>query len=138
MLSIGDLSRHTGVKVPTIRYYEQMGLLPAAERSEGNQRRYDVDDRQRLSFIKHARDLGFRIEAVRDLLALNDEPDHSCANAHDIATMQLRIVREKIERLKVLEHELGRISAITHKGDQIRDCSLIRALADHSLCNCDH
>ncbi|HEX2146766.1 MAG TPA: MerR family transcriptional regulator, partial [Pseudorhizobium sp.] len=59
MYSIGDLSRRTGVKVPTIRYYEQMGLITAAHRSEGNQRRYEKTDLERLAFIRHARDLGF-------------------------------------------------------------------------------
>ena len=65
MLTIGELSRATGVKIPTIRYYEQMGLMAAAERSEGNQRRYESQDRERLSFIKHARDLGFTIGTKR-------------------------------------------------------------------------
>ena len=58
MLTIGDLSKATGVKVPTIRYYEQMGLIYPAERSEGNQRRYSSEERERLAFIRHARDLG--------------------------------------------------------------------------------
>ena len=71
MLTIGELSRATGVKIPTIRYYEQMGLMAVAERSGGNQRRYESHDRERLSFIKHARDLGFTIEAIRELLELS-------------------------------------------------------------------
>ena len=58
MYSIGELSRRTGVKVPTIRYYEQMGLMPEGERTQGNQRRYRRDELERLAFIRHARDLG--------------------------------------------------------------------------------
>ena len=65
MFSIGDLSRRTGVKVPTIRYYEQMGLVAAPERSEGNQRRYSRHELERLAFIRHARDLGFAVEDIR-------------------------------------------------------------------------
>lgn len=57
MYSIGELSRRTGVKVPTIRYYEQIGLLPEAERSSGNQRLYSRKAMERLAFIRHARDL---------------------------------------------------------------------------------
>ena len=57
MFSIGELSKRTKVKVPTIRYYEEMGLLSEPERTEGNQRRYDVAGLERLSFVKHARDL---------------------------------------------------------------------------------
>ena len=79
MLTIGELSRRTGVKIPTIRYYEQMGLMAAAERSEGNQRRYGAEERDRLSFIRHARDLGLTIEAIRELIELSAHPDRPCA-----------------------------------------------------------
>ena len=65
MFSIGSLSKQTGVKVPTIRYYEQIGLIDPAERTEGNQRRYRKEALQRLGFIKHARELGFSIETIR-------------------------------------------------------------------------
>ncbi len=75
MFSIGELSKRTKVKVPTIRYYEEMGLLAAPERTEGNQRRYDMAGLERLSFIKHSRDLGFSIEAISDLIELQGHPD---------------------------------------------------------------
>src|SRR5690606_8356649 len=68
-LSIGDLARRTGVKVPTIRYYEQIGLLPSPPRTAGGQRRYGEDELKRLDFIRHARDLAFDIEDIRQLLA---------------------------------------------------------------------
>lgn len=133
MWSIGNLSRQTGVKIPTIRYYEQKGLLPAAERSDGNQRRYGRRDGERLSFIKHARDLGFPVDEIRDLIALNEAPDRPCSNAHGIATRQLDIVRDKIGKLRVLEQELQRISATDHNGHRVADCSVIRALANHGI-----
>ena len=72
MFSIGELSKRTKVKVPTIRYYEEMGLLAEAERTRGNQRRYDKAGLERLSFIRHARDLGFSIEAISSLIELQD------------------------------------------------------------------
>src|SRR5690606_19319444 len=106
MLTIGELSRVTGVKVPTIRYYEQMGLMTAAERSEGNQRRYEQGDRDRLSFIRHARDLGFTIEAIRELLDLSAHPERPCVDADEIAIRQLETVRNKIAKLSQLEKEL--------------------------------
>lgn len=137
MLTIGDLSRDTGVKVPTIRYYEQMGLMVEAERSEGNQRRYETRDRKRLSFIKHARDLGFTIEAIRELLALNAHPDSLCADAHHIANRQLQQVRDKIGKLRLLEKELNRITTRCD-GDHIKDCYVIESLANHDLCRSDH
>ena len=137
MLSIGDLARDTGVKVPTIRYYEQMGLMAAAGRSDGNQRRYEPSDRERLAFIKHARGLGFSIDEIRELLDLNAQPDQPCAHADEIAERQLAAVREKIAKLRLLEDELARIVNHPH-GDQVRDCYVIRSLANHALCEHDH
>ena len=73
MFSIGALSKATGVKVPTIRYYEEIGLLPPAGRNAGNQRRYGQDGLEALGFIKHARDLGFALEDIKVLMALDGE-----------------------------------------------------------------
>ena len=137
MLAIGELSRLTGVKVPTIRYYEQMGLMSAAGRSEGNQRRYEPTDRDRLAFIKHARDLGFTIDAIRELLDLSAHPERPCAQADEIANRQLRSVQDKMARLKVLEDELRRMTERPH-GDHVRDCYVIQSLADHALCQHEH
>jgi len=137
MLSIGDLSRHTGVKIPTIRYYEQMGLIAEAERTAGNQRRYSEAELERLSFIKHARDLGLTIESIRDLTELSAHPEKPCADAHIIAKEHLASVRARIAKLKRLEKELKRIDAGCETGD-IDHCSVIQALADHSLCKEEH
>src|SRR5690606_39421535 len=133
MLAIGVLSRHSGVKVATIRYYEQMGLLLAADRTEGNQRRYETAHRDRLAFIKHARDLGFTIEAIRELLDLSGHPEQPCADADQIAIRQLQSVREKIAKLQTLETELGRIATCCH-GDHIKDCYVLQSLANHDMC----
>lgn len=137
MLSIGALSRQTGVKVPTIRYYEQMGLMAAVGRSQGNQRRYEPGDRDRLAFIKHARDLGFTIDAIRELLELSAQPERPCAQADDIAVRQLQNVRDKIARLRLLEEELQRITAQPHR-DHVGNCYVIQSLADHALCRNEH
>lgn len=137
MYSIGDLSKRTGVKVPTIRYYEQMSLLRAAERSEGNQRRYEKSDLERLAFIRHARDLGLSLDAIKELIALSQHREMPCAGADRIAADHLANVREKIVQLKKLEHELERI--VSHcDGHSIEDCYVIRALSDHRLCEHEH
>lgn len=137
MLSIGDLSRRTGVKIPTIRYYEQMGLLEAAERSDGNQRRYTAQERERLSFIKHARDLGLTIDSIRSLIDLSAHPDTPCDQADRIAAEQLASVRDRIAKLRKLEQELERISTQC-SAHTVKDCYVIRALADHGLCEGEH
>lgn len=137
MYSIGDLSGRTGVKVTTVRYYEQMGLLRAADRSEGNQRRYEKSDLERLAFVRHARDLGLTIDAIRELIALSQHREMPCDGADRIAADHLATVREKIAKLKKLEHELERI--VSHcDGHSIEDCYVIRALSNHDLCEHEH
>ena len=137
MLPIGKLSEATGVKVPTIRYYEQIGLLPEPERSAGNQRLYTKRAQERLAFIRHSRDLGFPLEAIRELLSLSGAPDHSCAAADDIARRQLRAVNARIARLTALQTELERMVAQCASGT-IADCRVIEVLGNHDLCGHDH
>jgi len=134
MYSIGQLSQRTGVKVPTIRYYEEMGLLAAPDRTAGNQRRYDAAGLERLSFIKHARDLGFSIGAISSLIELQDHPDRSCQAATEIAAAQLGDVRAKIKRLRALEKELLRISEGCDGHGVSQDCYVLAALAEHKRC----
>lgn len=138
MFSIGELSKRTKVKVPTIRYYEEMGLLAEAERTAGNQRRYDKDGLERLSFIRHARELGFSIEAILSLIELQDHPDRSCEAANSIATSQLVSVRAKIKQLKALEKELVRISKGCDGSGVSEDCYVLASLSDHGLCDREH
>lgn len=138
VMTIGALSGRTGVKIETIRYYEQAGLLPAPERSEGNQRRYGKAHLERLAFIKHGRDLGFSIEAIRALLTLTDRPTMPCDEAHAIASQHLADVKSKIVRLRSLQGELERILSVCNGGHQVADCQIIEALADHNRCEHQH
>jgi DNA-binding transcriptional MerR regulator len=137
MFTIGKLGDAAGVKVPTIRYYEQISLLPAPERSGGNQRLYTRATLDRLTFIRHARELGFPLDAIRDLLSLSDKPDQSCAAADAIARSQLHAVRARIARLKALELELERMVEQCAHG-AISDCRVIEVLGDHGKCSHDH
>ena len=136
MFSIGQLSKCTGVKIPTIRYYEQMGLIDAPERSEGNQRRYTKEGLNRLSFIRHSRDLGFSMEDIKGLLELSQHPEKPCNDAHRIAVQHLQDVQERIAKLRRLERELKRISKC--ESGYIADCAVIETLADHGLCESEH
>ena len=138
MFSIGALSKATGVKVPTIRYYEEMGLIDAPARTAGNQRRYGHSELERLGFIKHARDLGFSIEAIQSLIVLQDHPDRSCAEANAIAAEQLIDVHHKIAQLQRLALELERISEGCTGGGTSGDCYVLASLANHSHCINEH
>ncbi len=133
MLSIGEASRTCGVKVPTIRYYEQIGLLPAAPRTEGNRRRFDAGDLRRLAFIRHARALGFEIDAIRTLLTLQDNPHQSCGTADAIARARLAEVEQRIDSLIALKAELDLMVESCRHG-KVADCRVIEVLADHGQC----
>jgi DNA-binding transcriptional MerR regulator len=130
---IGEAARQSGVKVPTIRFYEQIGLLPAPPRSEGNRRQYDGNDLRRLTFIRHARELGFEINAIRTLLVLQDQPGQSCAAADEIARARLADVQQRIASLTALKAELKRMVASCAHGT-VDQCRVIEILADHGKC----
>lgn len=132
-LPIGTLSRETGVKVPTIRYYEEVGLLPAPDRAENNRRTYGPEAVRRLRFIRHARELGFEVEAIRQLLSLGSEPHQSCEEADRIARAHLADIEFKIARLTALRAEVQHMVRQCAHGE-IRDCRVIEVLGDHSLC----
>jgi DNA-binding transcriptional MerR regulator len=131
-LTIGELSRQTQVKVPTVRYYEQIGLLAKPIRTEGQQRRYRPNDVRRLNFIRHARKLGFEVEAIRQLLGLAGDPDRSCCEVHDITRAHLKDVKDKIAWLTALRDELETMLTCDHR--RISECRIIEVLADHGKC----
>jgi DNA-binding transcriptional MerR regulator len=136
-IAIGELARRTAVKVPTIRFYEQIGLLPTPPRTEGNQRRYGKTEVDRLNFIRHARELGFEVDDIRELLAMSAEPQASCHQADSIARNHLAEVDRRIASLTALRGELSRMIEECHHG-RICDCQIIEALADHSRCATEH
>jgi len=133
MASIGTVSRQTGIKVPTIRYYEEIGLLPSPERTDSNRRSYDAASVRRLRFIRHARDLGFEVEAIRQLLDLSDQPDRSCADVDVIARAHLAEIDDKIARLTTLRAEVQRMVEEGEHG-RVAQCRVIEVLGDHAAC----
>ena len=136
-ISIGDAARISGVKVPTIRYYEQIGLLPAPPRTEGNRRTYDTGDLRRLAFIRHARELGFEVAAIRTLLALQDDPSQPCATADGIAKARLIDIEQRIASLTALKAELEVMVEGCRHG-RLAECRVIEVLADHGQCMHPH
>ncbi len=132
-LGIGELARRTGTKVQTIRYYEKIGLLPEPPRTSGNQRRYDRSRQQRLAFIRHARELGFSLDAIRTLLDLVDRPEQPCEKADAVAKARLAEVESRIVRLLALKEELERM-VCECRGGRVAQCRVIEVLADHGRC----
>ena len=132
-VSIGQAAEQTGIKVPTIRYYERIGLVPVPPRTEGTRRQYSQAEVQRLAFIRHARKLGFEIDGIRTMLSLQDRPDQSCAQADVIAKDHLREVERRIVSLQALRDELERmVDGCSH--GRVESCRVIETLADHGKC----
>ena len=136
-VAIGEAARRSGVKAPTIRYYEQIGLLPAPRRKGANRRYFEAADLRRLAFIRHARELGFEIAAIRSLLTLQDRPDRTCAIVHGIARERLDDVERRIGSLMALKDELELMIEGCNRGS-VADCRVIEVLADHGKCAHPH
>jgi len=132
---IGDLAREAGCTTQTVRWYEAHGLLPVAPRTAGNQRRYGGPHLARLAFIRHARELGFTLDDVRQLLSLADDPARSCSEADAIARRHLGAVEARIQRLGRLRAELKRMVAGCARG-RIAECRVIEVIADHRHGHC--
>jgi DNA-binding transcriptional MerR regulator len=130
-LTIGELARRSGYAVQTLRYYEQIGLMPKPPRTSGGQRRYGQELQRRLLFIRHARDLGFEIEDIRSLLDLASRPDQPCASVDAIAKAHLASIDEKIVRLTALRAEVDRMLKECAT-ERIAECKVIDVLARHS------
>lgn len=128
-LSIGQLARQTGVKVVTIRYYEQTEIFPAPARTKGNYRTYGQEHVDRLRFIRRCRDLGFSIDEVRDLLRLSSENTDSCSEVCRLAERHLGAIQAKLADLHRLASELRRISSSCSGDSRMADCRIISALS---------
>ncbi len=127
-LTIGQLGQATDTKVETIRYYEKIGLLPAPRRTTGNYRSYAVEHLQRLGFIRRARELGFAIEEVRELLKLAAHGDRPCEEVDLLVVRHLEATERKIEALMRLRRELRHTLKLC-KGGRIAECRIIQALS---------
>jgi DNA-binding transcriptional MerR regulator len=129
-LMIGELAKLSGVTAEAIRYYERERVIPRPKRAgSGKYRRYEQRDADRLRFVKRARDLGFSLDEVRELLALAEsDPAKPCGDVNQIAREHLAAVDEKIARLTLLRVELTQLTANCDPKDAIANCRLLSAL----------
>ena len=137
MFSIGQVSKQSGIKVPTIRYYEGIGLIVPRSRSVGNQRRYSNTEINRLAFIKHARELGFDLNTVRSLIELSRNRSQNCDEIDKLANNHLEQVRAKLVQLMRMETELERMVRGCNKG-KVEECYVVEPLINHELCKNQH
>ncbi len=126
-MQIGELARTTSTKVETIRFYEKIGVLPEPGRTSANYRDYGAAHLARLSFIRRARDLGFTLDQVRELLTLSDDRNRSCAAVDTVARAHLAHIDQKIDDLRALRRELDELIGQCSQG-AISECRIIEAL----------
>lgn len=126
-MRIGELAKATGTSTETIRYYERAGILPAASRTAGNYRDYSRAHLTALTFVRHARELGFSMAQVRELLALSDQDDKPCEDVDLLVERQLAEVGRKIARLVSLRDELERMLH-SCQAERIGDCRIVESL----------
>jgi Cu(I)-responsive transcriptional regulator len=128
-ITIGEAARQAACNVKTVRYYEEIGLLPPPPRSGGGQRLYDASHVERLVFIRRARELGFPLQTIRALLDLSDEPGRSCEAVDEIARERLAEVERRIAALESLRNELQRMIDAC-EGGRIAECRIIGTLGE--------
>jgi len=131
-IRIGQLASEAGCSVPTIRYYEQVGLIPRAVRSSAKQRLYGSTSIQLLQFIRRCREFGFTLDQICDLVSLTKNSDRDCVEVRDLAKAQLVTVREKLTELKNLELTLAKFIAACNSncaGSPAPDCTIFKDLS---------
>jgi MerR family mercuric resistance operon transcriptional regulator len=126
-LKRSDLARVTGCNLETIRYYESVGLMPDPPRTSSGHRRYGTAHVERLSFVMRARDLGFTMDEIRDLLGLVDRGSHTCAEVERMGRHQLDVVRAKSRDLQAIEAILDETIACC-TGSETPECPLLDIL----------
>ena len=128
-LSIGALAKAAGVKVVTIRYYENVKLMPQPPRTGGNYRAYKPEHLHRLRFIRRCRDLGFTLDHVRELLRLSLQGKRDCSGVDQLTAKHLEDIERKIAGLKSLAAELRRINRQCPGHQTIAGCRILEALS---------
>ena len=127
--AIGEMSRLTGVKIETIRYYERIAIMPRPDRTAGGNRQYNHQQLKRLAFIRRCRGLGFSLDEIRALLEMVDRHDFTCNEVHRMTISHLENVQKKLAVLKRLEGSLRQMASQCSKGD-VPECPIIDSLFD--------
>ena len=130
-LNIGQAAAASGVPAKTIRYYEQVSLLPKAHRAPNGYRLYDAAAVERLRFIRRARDLGFVLSGVAELLTLYDNPNRTARDVRTLATQHLKTVDAKLVELSALRRTLATLVDACPGSDD-SDCPILNDLTHSS------
>jgi MerR family transcriptional regulator, copper efflux regulator len=128
-MNIGEASKATGISTKMIRYYESIGLIAPAARTDSGYRLYLDHDIHALRFVNRARDLGFSVEQMRDLLALWRDRSRASGDVKAIALSHIEMLEEKARALQAMSRTLRHLADTCH-GDERPDCPIIDGFAD--------
>jgi Cu(I)-responsive transcriptional regulator len=131
MVNIGQAAAFSGVSAKMIRYYEQIGLIPQAERSAAGYRTYSTQDAHSLRFIRRARDLGFPVEQIAELLTLWNDRGRASADVKAVALAHVAGLRTRIAELEAMAQTLEHLAEHCHGNDR-PDCPIIADLAEQT------
>ena len=127
-MKIGALAKGAGVSVQTVRYYERRKLLPEPERKETGYRDYGVDDLQRLRFVRRAKELGFTLAEVAELLDLRLGPGHTADDVRERARVKIAMTKAKVRDLRRIQAALERLVNACDAHGPPEECALMRAI----------
>jgi len=127
-MTIGEVARHAGVKVETVRYYERQGLVPAPARTAAGYRQYAADTVRRIRFIRRAKALGFTLAEIRELLALRAAPGVSCGDVRDQAEAKIAEIESRLRDLQRMKVALARLARECGDGRSTSACPILEAL----------
>ena len=127
-LTIGQVARHAGVGIETVRFYERQGLLAGPARTAAGHRQYTEDVVERLRFIRRAKELGFSLKEIKELLALRVDPTTTCAEVRSKAAAKVADVEQKIEALQRIKKALVKLTAVCRGRGPTSECPILDAL----------
>jgi Hg(II)-responsive transcriptional regulator len=127
-LTAGMVARRAGVGVETVRFYEKNGLLEEPARRVSGYREYDEQTVNRLRFIQRAKDIGFTLSEIKDLLSLRSSSDQPCDHMRERAEAKIREIKEKVALLLRMKQVLGRLVSSCGKQEDSNGCPILEAL----------
>jgi len=127
-LSIGQLAKQAGVGVETVRFYEREGLLAEPERRQSGYRQYQIDTVQRLLFIRRAKELGFTLKEIKELLSLRVDEDKTCADVRQQAEAKIADIENRIRSLQRMKRALVKVTRTCSSSGPTSECPILDAL----------
>ncbi|OTG80348.1 Cu(I)-responsive transcriptional regulator [Acinetobacter sp. ANC 4648] len=124
-MNIGQVSKQSGISSKMIRYYEEIGLIDVAKRSDAGYRIYTEQDLKTLNFIKHARDLGFSSEQMKELISLWKNTGRTSAEVKQLASKHIEALNQKIKTLQEMVDTL-QDSVVSCSGDSSSNCTILK------------